>query len=112
MRQVGIIAAGALYALEHHRKRLAEDHANARKLAAGLAEIPGIEMDPASVQSNMVIFRLSKAPVDNVVSRLQEEGVLVLVSRPDRIRAVTHLNVSSKHIELAIGIFESVLKHI
>ena len=56
MRQAGIIAAACLYALDHHVERLAEDHANARRLAEGLAEIPGIELDPATVETNIVWF--------------------------------------------------------
>ena len=59
MRQAGIIAAGGVYALRHHVKRLAEDHANARRLAEGLAALPGVTLDPASVETNLVFFDLS-----------------------------------------------------
>ncbi len=62
MRQAGIIAAGALYALEHHRERLAEDHANARRLAEGLAGLAGIEIDPATVETNIVVFLVTSMP--------------------------------------------------
>ena len=60
MRQAGIVAAGGLYALDHHVERLAEDHANARRLAEGLAELPGVELDPATVETNIVIFAVAR----------------------------------------------------
>ena len=109
MRQAGIIAAGALYALEHHRDRLAEDHANARKLAEGLAELPGVELDPATVETNIVIFRVTTAPVAELIERLAKEGVLVLATGPDTIRAVTNLMVTRSDIGEAIDIFRKVL---
>src|SRR5690606_671688 len=59
MRQAGLIAAGALYALEHHRAPLADDHANAKLLAEGLASIPGVEIDLASVETNLVLFNVA-----------------------------------------------------
>ena len=62
MRQAGMIAAGALYALEHHRERLAVDHSNARTLAEGLARLPGLELDPPSVETNIVFFRVNTLP--------------------------------------------------
>ena len=62
MRQAGIVAAGCLYALDNHVERLAEDHENARHLAEGLAEIDGIEIDPATVETNIVIFEVEDAP--------------------------------------------------
>jgi threonine aldolase len=98
MRQAGIIAAGALYALEHHRERLAEDHANARALATGLAELPGLALDPASVQTNLVRFRVLCLPAAELVRRLKAAGVWVLAVAPDAIRAVTNLNVSADDI--------------
>src|SRR5262249_23685828 len=61
MRQAGIIAAGGVFALNHHVKRLAEDHANARRLAEGLARLPGVVLDPSSVETNIVIFELTGA---------------------------------------------------
>src|SRR5216684_6684878 len=61
MRQAGIIAAGGVYALRHHVKRLAEDHANARRLAEGLAGLPGVKLDPSSIEINIVFFELTGA---------------------------------------------------
>jgi threonine aldolase len=110
MRQAGIIAAGALYALENHRSRLAEDHANARALAEGLARIPGVKIDLATVETNIVMIQLPSAPVGKVVEALKASGVWVLANLPDRIRAVTNLNVSEEDITRALKIFVMVLK--
>ncbi len=110
MRQAGILAAGALFALEHQRARLAEDHANARTLAQGLAQLPGIELDPATVQTNMVIFRVTTLPARQLAQKLNAAGVRVLATGPDTIRAVTNLNVSAEDIAAAVEIFARVLK--
>lgn len=109
MRQAGIIAAGALHALEHHRERIPEDHANARALAIGLARLPGIEIDLASVETNIVLFRVTALPAPDLARGLDAAGVRVLATGPDTIRAVTHLNVSAGDIAKAIEIFERVL---
>lgn len=109
MRQAGIIAAGALHALRHQRDRLAEDHANARALAAGLAEIDGIDLDVATVETNILIFRLTALPADRLVERLEARGVLVLATAADSIRAVTNLMVGAADIPRALAAFrESV----
>lgn len=102
MRQAGIIAAGALFALRHHRARLAEDHANARRLAAGLAHLEGIDIDPAEVETNMVRFRVRTMTANQMVQQLQALGVLVLPVGPDTIRAVTSLMVSAHDIDRAV----------
>jgi threonine aldolase len=103
MRQVGIIAAGALFALRHHRARLAEDHANAKALATGLASISGLEVDIPEVETNMVRFRVLNMSAPELVQRLQTRGVLVLAVGRDTIRAVTSLMVSAEDIRLAIA---------
>jgi threonine aldolase len=103
MRQAGIIAAGALYALEHHRARLAEDHANARELAAGLADLPGLEIDPATVQTNIVLFRVLSMPALELVESLDRAGIRMLATGPDYVRAVTNLMVSKEAIPGAIA---------
>ncbi len=102
MRQAGIIAAGALYALEHHRERLAEDHANAQRLACGIAELRGIELDPSAVATNIVYFDTPGAAAEDVVSRLDDAGVLMLPTGPNTVRAVTSLAVDSEGIEHAV----------
>ncbi len=112
MRQAGILAAGALHALEHHRARLAEDHANARALAEGLSRLPGLELDPAPAQTNIVLMHVTKLPAATLVGALDQAGVRVLATGPDAIRAVTNLMVSSQQIDAALEIFERILGNI
>jgi threonine aldolase len=103
MRQAGIIAAGGVYALRHHVKRLAEDHANARRLAEGLAALPGIALDPASVETNLVFFDLTgRLDAGAFVARLLARGVRMGALGPRTVRAVTHLDVSAAQIERAL----------
>src|SRR5262245_12704068 len=103
MRQAGIIAAAGIYGLEHHVERLAEDHARARLLADGLAELPGIVLTPAHVETNIVLFEL-RGPLDaeTAVARLLERGVRMGALGPRTIRAVTHLDVGTADIERAL----------
>ena len=108
MRQAGIIAAGALYALDHHRDRLVEDHANARRLAEALAVLPAIDLDPSTVQTNILYFRARAVPAERLVSQLADAGVLVLATGPDTLRAVTHLDVKAGMIDEAISVFKHV----
>jgi threonine aldolase len=105
MRQAGIIAAGGIFALRHHVKRLAEDHANARRLADGLAHLPGVVLDPASVETNIVIFDL-KGPMDaaQAVAMLLSRGVRMGAMGLRTVRAVTHLDVSAEQIERALEV--------
>jgi len=112
MRQAGIIAAGAVYALEHHVERLAEDHANARTLAQGLAEIEGISVEP--VETNLVYFDVTGLGItgDEFDQRVLDRGLRISVMGPTRIRAVTHLDVSSRQIAEAIGIIRDVAAEI
>jgi threonine aldolase len=100
MRQSGILAAGALYALAHHRSRLAEDHANARTLAELMARASGVRVDMASVQTNIVNIDL-EVRADSVAARARDLGVLIHASGPSRLRAVTHLEVSSSDVRTA-----------
>ena len=100
MRQAGIVAAGALWALEHNVERLAEDHANARALAVGLAAIPGIEIDPAEVETNIVIFEAPDAAA--LDAGLAARGI-ELSRFGDRVRAVTHLDVDAADVERTLA---------
>jgi threonine aldolase len=110
MRQAGIIAAGGLYALRHHVKRLAEDHANARRLAEGLAALPGVSIDPATVETNLVFFDLTGRPDANTaVERMLARGVRMGALGPRTIRAVTHLDVSAEQVERALAVAREVL---
>ena len=109
MRQAGIIAAGGVYALRHHVKRLAEDHANARRLAEGLAGLPGVVLDPVSVETNLVFFDLRGAlTADAAVAALLARGVRMGAMGPRTIRAVTHLDVSTAHVEQALDAARAV----
>jgi threonine aldolase len=109
MRQSGYLAAAGLYALEHNVERLAEDHANARRLAEGIAALPGIVLDPKTAETNIVIFSVASMPAAELVARLGAAGVLVLATGPGSIRAVTHLDVSAPEIEEAIDAFRHAL---
>jgi threonine aldolase len=110
MRQAGIIAAACLYALDHHVERLAEDHANARHLAEGLAEIRGIDLDPATVETNIVWFDVrGRLSAPEVAAALKEQGVLIGAFGPTRMRAVTHLDVDRAGIDAALEAFRRIL---
>jgi threonine aldolase len=103
MRQAGIIAAGGVFALRHHVERLAEDHANARRLAEGLAGLPGLKLDPASIETNLVFFDLTGSlDASTAVERLLIHGIRMGALGPRTIRAVTHLDVSAAGIERAL----------
>lgn len=109
MRQAGIIAAGGVYALRHHVERLAEDHAHARRLADGLAALPGIKLDPAGVETNLVFFDLTGSlDAPTAVDRLLAHGVRMGALGPRTIRAVTHLDVSGAGIEQALAAARAV----
>ena len=99
MRQAGIIAAGALYALENHRERLAEDHANARLLAEGLSRVEGIEVDLNSVQTNIIVFQTPGTSAAALSEALEKEGVGMLDFGPEALRAVANLMVSREQIQ-------------
>ena len=111
MRQAGIIAAAGVYALQHHVERLAEDHVHAKMLAQALAELPTVRLNPADVETNIVIFDVSASgrSAREVAERLQKEGVRVSDAGRTKLRAVTHLDVSRRDITRAIDVFRSVL---
>jgi len=110
MRQAGILAAAALYALEHHRDRLAEDHANAQRLADGIRRIDQLRLDPETVDTNLVFFHVSAAwgSAADFSSRLKERGVLMLATGPTMVRAATHLDVSAADVDCALRAIEEV----
>ena len=112
MRQSGILAAAGLWALDHNLARLAEDHANARLLAERLAGARGVSLELATVQSNIVIFRMEQGAPDaaTIVARAQEMGVLVSAFGARIVRAVTHLDVSRADCELAADCLVQVLE--
>jgi len=102
MRQAGILAAAGLIALDEMTLRLAEDHANARFLAEGLAELPQVEIDLAAVQTNLVIFQLKNGGYDSLVARLKARGVLASTVNPPGIRLVTHHDADREVCEQAL----------
>jgi threonine aldolase len=111
MRQVGILAAAGLIALEDGPKRLFEDHANARRLAEGVAEIPGVKMNLDSVVTNIVIFDVSGTgkTTAEISQALKQDGIIALGISETQMRMVTHLDVSEKDIEATIGSLKSFL---
>jgi threonine aldolase len=112
MRQAGIIAAAGVYALEHNVERLAEDHANAKRLAEGLADIAGISIAPEEVETNMVYFAVDPAVISAPeLSRrlLATHGVRIGPVDGITLRAVTHLDVSASGIQAAIQAVRAVL---
>lgn len=108
MRQAGIVAAGALYALRNHRSRLTEDHANARMLAEGLTGVRQIDINPAEVETNMVRFRLNGMPAGEFIEKLKAQGVLMLATGPSTVRAVTNLMCSTDDIRRAVDMIRKV----
>jgi threonine aldolase len=111
MRQTGFYAAAALFGLDHHRQRLAEDHANARTLAEALARRPAVRLDLATVQTNIVVFHLAEGAVDaaTLVARARERGVLLNAFAARTVRAVTHLDVSAAQVAQAAQVLGELL---
>ena len=105
LRQSGVLAAAALHALDHHVARLADDHANARRLAEGLQDLPGVTVQPP--QTNMVFVDLTPALAPGIEERLHAAGVLCNDRAP--LRLVTHLDVSAADVERAITVLRRVL---
>ena len=102
MRQVGVIAAGALYAIEHNLDRIADDHVRARKLASNLQRSPHLDINPDNVQTNIVVIGLEQPLLqDSFCGRLKSEGVLLVPFGHARVRAVAHLDVNDEDIEQA-----------
>ncbi len=112
MRQAGVIAAAALYALQHHVDRLADDHANARRLADGIARIDRLELVGDSVDTNMLFFRVDPdlGTAMALEEKIKQHGLLMLATAGDTIRAVTHLDVDDDDVDRAIEILDSAAR--
>src|SRR3990170_2509495 len=108
MRQAGVIAAAGIVALETMVDRLAEDHHHARLLAQRLAEIPGLRVDLATVQTNIVMVEVADAPT--IARRLADRGVRVFLLSPTRMRMVTHRHIGMPEVERAAEAFHQVLR--
>jgi threonine aldolase len=112
MRQVGILAAAGLYALDHNVTRLAEDHENARRIARWVARSRHVDLDPEAVRTNILVFHLGPGGPDaaTVVARARDLGVLVFAFGPRTVRAVTHLDVTSEACEQAGRALHAVIE--
>ena len=110
MRQVGVLAAAALVALEESPPRLKEDHANARRLGAGLAEVGGIRIDPESVVTNIVLFDITGTGKTSaeICARLRERGILAIAFGPE-VRMVTHYDVSRADVETTLDEIQKIV---
>jgi threonine aldolase len=112
MRQSGILAAAGLYALDHNVPRLAEDHANARVIAERIAKLPGIRLDLATVQSNIVIWEMAPDALDAaaIVTKTKAAGVLISALAERTVRAVTHMDVSREQCRHAGEVLAGIIK--
>jgi threonine aldolase len=111
MRQAGVLAAAGIVALNEMVDRLADDHANARKLADGLAEMPGLSIDPSLIKTDIVYFEVKRddMTVAELVKRLEEQGVRMMPVGSGRIRPVTHYHITPDDIDYALGVFSKVM---
>jgi threonine aldolase len=111
MRQIGYFATAAQYALDHNMERLQKDHENARRLAELLAKSDRIEIDLASVQTNIMVFHLSDEAPDaaSVIRAAKAQGVLVNMFGPRTLRALTHLDVSTEQCDRAANIISEIV---
>ena len=109
MRQVGVLAAAGLVALDGMVDRLADDHANARTLAEGLAELPGVSCDLSRVQTNLVYFDLDRMPAPAFVEECRKRGLLSDTAGTKRMRFVTHYGVEASDVQSTLKICEEVL---
>ena len=112
MRQVGILAAAALYALDHNIPRLKEDHEKARYLAEELSSLKSLTIELETVQTNIVLIDVQKTGVtaDEVLKRLEESGVLLTPGTRTSVRAVTHLDLTQDQVKGAVGVFRKLFR--
>ena len=109
MRQVGVLAAAGLIALDSMIDRLAEDHANARTLAEGLAELPGVTCDLSRVQTNLVYFDLDRMTAAAFTDECTKRGLLSAPAGPRQMRFVTHYGIDTVDVQSVLEICEEVL---
>ncbi|HCR48047.1 MAG TPA: GntG family PLP-dependent aldolase [Rhodothermales bacterium] len=106
MRQVGFLAAAGLYALEHHRERLAEDHRLAKKLAEGLGELGTFDIEPEKTETNIVMFGTRNQPAKEILASLLKEGIKMVAFGSFTIRATTHIDISEGQIDKTLTIMK------
>jgi threonine aldolase len=112
MRQAGVLAAAGIVAINEMVDRLADDHANAKKLAEGLADMEGLDVDPNGIKTNIVYFEITREdlPAIEIEKRLNAEGIKISAFSPRRLRAVTHYHISADDIDIALNAFAKILK--
>jgi threonine aldolase len=112
MRQAGVLAAAGIVALTEMVDRLVQDHVHAKKLAAGLAGMAGLAIDPLQIKTNIVYFQVTRDAMsaEELVKRLEAEGVRMLPTGPDRIRAVTHYQISADDIDFTLQVLFKILQ--
>lgn len=112
MRQIGILAAACTYAVENHFQRLEEDHLRAKRFAEAISEIPAIKVDLETVQTNIIVFDVDipNFNAENFLVKLEDNGVLMLEIDPNRIRAVTHLDLTDEDVDRAFNVIRNLLK--
>lgn len=108
MRQAGILAAAGLYALDNNVDRLKDDNARAKKFAEGIAGVNGMKIDPAKVQTNIVIFKSTGIPKEDLIERLKQKGVLISFGSYDFLRVVFHLDINDNALDEAIEAFKGL----
>jgi threonine aldolase len=109
MREIGMLAAAGLYALDHMVDRLAEDHANARTLAEGLAEIKGIRLDLWRVQTNLVIFEIDGISAEGFLDECKKRGVRADANGRNRVRFVTRYGIDAEDVQRALKVVSEVM---
>jgi threonine aldolase len=112
MRQAGILAAAGIVSLNEMVHRLAEDHANAKKLAVGLAETPGLSIDPDRIHTNIIFFEVTHADMkpEQFVQQIETEGVRMLPVGGQKVRAVTHYHITSADIDRTLKVVSKVMR--
>ena len=112
MRQAGILAAAGIVSLNEMVDRLADDHANAKKLATGMAEIPGLTVDPDHIHTNIIYFHVNREDMTRYefVQQIDAAGVRMLPLGAESVRAVTHYHITSEDIDQALGVISEVMK--
>lgn len=108
MRQTGILAAAGIHALQHHLSRLEEDHRHARKIAEALSKTSWAELDPETIETNIIFFTVVGTDADTAVSHLAQKGVLCFSGPENTIRMVTHIDISAADTDRAVEIIKSL----
>ena len=111
MRQVGVLAAAGLVALEQMPARLAEDHENARRLAEGLAEIPGVRVDLSTVETNIVIVDFERTTSAELLAQLEKEGIRSVPTGARQLRFVTHREIRPADVDAAVASVRRIAQH-